>query len=304
MASSEPTKPFPLVLSLLLGLAACDDKQDGYEDPLGEEVDDEADEEAEFGASLPDMGDGGLESCVEIGDARPCEDDAGMQFCGWQWVDDRQQVVWGECLHSVECLPGDQSECEFGGSRTCALDDGVPYWPECPFTPLLLRFDDGPIELAASSAAFDIANVGECLDSDWPAAVNPWLAIDLDKSGSIDAGDELFGSGSMLRSGSRAPNGFAALAELDSNQDGIIDATDARFDELLVWRDEDADKLSTLWELTSLTDEGIERIELDFVVGEQCDARGNCGRERSRFVFSVAGQRRVGEVVDVYLACD
>src|SRR5690606_25832500 len=148
MAFTDPTKSLSLMLGMLLGLAACDEKHDGFEGLLGEEAeDDEEDEAEELGDIPPDMGDGGLESCVAIGDARPCDDDAGMQFCDSQWIDGSQRVVWGECLHSFACMPGDEDECEFGGRRTCWLDDGVPYWPTCPWTPLLLRFDDGPIEL-------------------------------------------------------------------------------------------------------------------------------------------------------------
>jgi hypothetical protein len=226
-----------------------------------------------------------------------------MQFCDWQSINASTQLLWGECLHAFACIPGEQTQCDFGDTLTCTIEEGVPYWPQCPFTPLVLSFDGAPIELAASSATFDVVAAGECLDSDWPVAANPWLAIDLDKNGFIDAGHELFGSGTTLPSGERARTGFAALAALDSNLDGIIDAQDARFDELLLWRDEDADKLSMPWELSGLADEGIERIELDFTVREQCDARGNCGRERSRFEFVAAGQRRVGELVDVYLAC-
>jgi hypothetical protein len=57
-------------------------------------------------------------------------------------------------------------------------------------------------------------------------------------------------------------------------------------------------------ELTSLAEEGVQAIELDYHVLEQCDERGNCGRERSRFSYvGAAGKVAVGEVVDMYLAC-
>jgi hypothetical protein len=39
-------------------------------------------------------------------------------------------------------------------------------------------------------------------------------------------------------------------------------------------------------------------------LGDQCDARGNCGRERSSFGFvGASGKHETGEVVDVHLAC-
>jgi hypothetical protein len=296
-----------LALVTLTFIVGCDDKEDSLDDELVDEGDTEGDEtEGDELANIPPdvFGESEFEPCDTIAEARPCDDGAGTQFCDTQWVDDGHELVWGECLPMPVCTPGELRDCDIGTTQTCELEEGVPYWGECPFTPLLLSFDGGPIELEASSATFDIASVGECLDSDWPVAANPWLVIDLDKNGFIDAGHELFGSGTRLPAGDRAQTGFAALAVLDGNGDGVIDQADARFDELLLWRDEDADKLSMGWELSSLGDEGIERIELDFAVHEQCDARGNCARERSRFEFVRAGQRRVGEVVDVYLACN
>lgn len=304
----------PLTALFLLLPLACDDKQDGVDEELANEGDDEGDADAEGDGDgdeaeepEPDVPSNpsppGPEQCDVVGEAREC-DDAGTQFCDWHTIDSSSELVWSECSQEFACMPGEQQECGFAGTQHCEIEEGVPYWGDCPFTPLVLSFDGGPIEMAASSATFDIANVGECLDSDWPAAANPWLAIDLDKNGSIDAGHELFGSGVILPSGQHAQNGFVALELLDSNHDRQLDARDQQFEELLLWRDEDADKLSTGWELTSLADAGIERIELDFAVREQCDARGNCGRERSRFEFVAAGQRRIGEVVDVYLACD
>jgi hypothetical protein len=248
------------------------------------------------------------EPCDTSGSSRTCPDAAGTQFCD----SIAGEQIWGECLSGFECTPGDSVEC-FPGDETfeglnkdCLLTEGVPGWDEqaCN-TPLVLSFSAGAaIEMAASSAAFDIAGAGECLTTDWPVASNPWLAIDLDKNGAIDGGHELFGSGTLLGSGRHASNGFIALASLDSNGDGKISAADVRFDELLVWRDEDGDKLSLPYELGSLTEAGVHEIDLGHVVGDQCDVRGNCGRERSSFGFvGATGTRETGEVVDVHLAC-
>jgi hypothetical protein len=237
----------------------------------------------------------------ELGEVRECNEGEGTQFC-----DELETGLgWGECLVDFECLPGDARACAFGEIVTCYLSEGVPIWPGCPFTPLVLSFEMGkPIEMQASVSAFDIAGVGECLDSDWPSAATPWLAVDLDRNGFIDAGHELFGSGTILASGRHAQNGFVALAPFDGNHDGRITAADPRFAELLVWRDEDADKRSLPYELTGLADEGVQAIELDYHVLERCDEHGNCGRERSRLEYvGASGNVAVGEVVDMYLAC-
>jgi hypothetical protein len=246
--------------------------------------------------------------CNQSGKSRECFD-GGTQFCGG----DPGEEFWGECLAEVECTPGETMLCFpegdeiFGDlSMSCRLQDGVPEWDwmACE-TPLVLSFaTEAPIEMLSSSAAFDISGAGECLTTDWPAAENPWLAIDLDRNGFIDGGHELFGSGSVLESGRHARNGFVALEGLDDNRDGKLTAADPRFAEILVWRDLDLDKLSLPHELSSLQEAGVQAIDLGAVVREQCDERGNCGRERSSFEFiGASGRRELGEVVDIHLAC-
>jgi hypothetical protein len=288
--------PLCLPACLILAATACDDELVVIDDLSAPSQ------------AVAAIGESGPETCEEYNAARECGDGEGTQFCSGH------PKVWGECLTDFTCMPGESRSCgleeEFGDiQQACVVVDGVPQWSEfdCD-TPLVLSFDGGPIEMAAetvaSSASFDISGTGMCPSTDWPAARNPWLAIDLDKNGVIDAGHELFGSGSMLDSGRHAKHGFMALAQLDSDGDGKITPADERFAELLVWRDEDGDKQSQPWELTTLADEGVLSIELGFSVVERCDERGNCGRERARFEFADrSGRVQVGEVVDLYLAC-
>lgn len=289
-----------------------DESAEDMGEDMGEDTGDAEDTEGSEPSDMPDDDvppDVVPEPCSTWGEARECED--AMQVMGTQFCDGQPNAMtWGACLTSIECTPGDAVEC-FPGDETfaglmqgCIMTDGVPHWDwEACNTPLVLSFSAAPIELLDSAAAFDIAGAGECLTTDWPAAENPWLAIDLDKSGAIEGGHELFGSGSLL-DGHHAINGFAALAQLDANRDGKISAADARFDELLIWRDLDLDKRSLPHELTSLAEEGVQVLELGYAVGEQCDARGNCAREHAAFEFvSGSGARRQGQLVDVYLGC-
>jgi hypothetical protein len=282
----------PLALIAVFLLPGCDSGEISYPEMVADDEDDQP--ESPKSRPIP-------EDDCELGEVRECDGGEGTQFC-----DELETGLgWGECLVDFQCLPGDTQTCVLGEIITCQLIEGVPEWPACPFTPLVLSFEVGkPIEMQTSVSAFDIAGVGECLDSDWPSAATPWLAVDLDRNGFIDAGHELFGSGTILESSQHAQNGFVALAPFDGNHDGRITAADPRFAELLVWRDEDADKRSLPYELTSLAEAGVQTIELDYHVLEQCDERGNCGRERSRFEYSGAsGKTAVGEVVDMYLAC-
>jgi len=72
----------------------------------------------------------------------------------------------------------------------------------------------------------------------------------------------LFGDQTLLANGQIAANGFSALRDLDSNADGVIDASDAAFGELKVWRDLNQDGISQADELQTLGEAGISSIGL------------------------------------------
>ena len=55
--------------------------------------------------------------------------------------------------------------------------------------------------------------------------------------------------------------------------------------------------------LDAINPADIESIEVMHQVAPLCDDRGNCEKERSRFVWRTAdGEQRVGAVIDVHLA--
>jgi hypothetical protein len=211
-------------------------------------------------------------------------------------------------------------ECEHLETRDCAAKMGLPgiqgcepgqdgyVWGACEpsssaSTPLVLSFDNTPVDFGSrASASFDVSGDGSCHGTNWPSAATPWLALDRDGSGSIDDGEELFGSMTRLATGMRADNGFAALRELDSNGDGRLSADDDDFGRLTLWADADANRVSTSGELRSLASAGIVSIELDYVVATRCDARGNCERERASFSYrDDNGTLRQGAIIDVHL---
>lgn len=264
------------------------------------------------------------ETCNDVGASRACdleEGGEGTQFCDDIYHSGMAVRMWGPCLSDVTCTPGEDRCCEdVGGtdsgggcdiSETCGLYDGVPDWDThqdewggCN-TPLVLSFDGRPARMsAARSATFDLDGIGGCITTDWPQAATPWLALDRDGNGSIDSGRELFGSGTRLRDGRRAAHGFAALAELDDNGDGRIDAHDQGFDRLVLWGDHDGDRRSTFAETEPLSHHRVLSIELGYRIERECDDRGNCGIERASFHFiDEHGAVQQGEVVDLHLAC-
>ena len=170
-------------------------------------------------------------------------------------------------------------------------------------TPLVLSFDNAPVEYLADGAhGFDLSGTASIV-TDWPTANTPWLALDRDGNGSIDDGNELFGSMSPLAGGGRARNGFEALRELDGDGDGRITPSDPAFARLVVWADAEGDRRSTPHELRSLAELGIVTIELAYRSEPRCDTRGNCEIERSAFTYrDAAGALRAGTMVDVHLS--
>ena len=97
-------------------------------------------------------------------------------------------------------------------------------------SPLALDLDGDGVELtplAGSITYFDLDLDGFAEKTGWVAADDGLLAFDRDGNGRIDDISELFGNAST--------NGFSELAVLDSNSDGVIDASDQDFTRLLVW---------------------------------------------------------------------
>ena len=143
--------------------------------------------------------------------------------------------------------------------------------------PLVLDLDgDGldTIRESQSRAYFDFDDDYFAERTGWVGSDDGILAVDLNGDGIIDDISEIFG-GNIV--GGEAQRGFAALAEYDTNNDGVVDALDDGFADLLVWRDLDGDgkgegdegELFTLEELgiESLTASGTDILAEDGTLG-------------------------------------
>jgi len=173
------------------------------------------------------------------------------------------------------------------------------YTPICGGTPLVVVFDGQAVEFTKPDRF--VLGPDREVESPWPTSRTPWLARDLNGNGIVDDATELFGSFTRLPSGKPAANGFEALAALDENRDGTIDARDPAFASLLLWSDLNGDRLCTPDELVQASSV-VESISLAFEDQPRCDERGNCERQRSAMRFNDGlGRARAGEVVDVWL---
>ena len=128
---------------------------------------------------------------------------------------------------------------------------------------------------AADGVYYDLDNNGFSEKTGWIDAKSGILVLDKDANGQIETGNELFGDRTILEDGKTASSGFAALAALDSNRDGVIDAKDDKFSELRIWVDRDGDGFSAPDELMTLEEAGIKSLNLSHTFVGQVDENGN-----------------------------
>ena len=124
--------------------------------------------------------------------------------------------------------------------------------------PIVLDLNGDGVDLSAS-AAFDIDADGTPDQIGWIGPEDGLLAMDLDGSGAIEDGSELF---SEVFNGGSYADSLEALASLDDNNDGVIDARDTAFDRIVVWQDANTDGITQDGELFSISEHGIESVSL------------------------------------------
>lgn len=122
--------------------------------------------------------------------------------------------------------------------------------------PLVIDLDGDGIE----TSSIDGTEVYFDLDGDffgertgWLDADDGFLVLDANGDGLISDITEMFGGPGL--------SGFAELRDHDGNGDGVIDAADAAFDTLQVWRDLNQDGVVTAGELSSLSETGITSLD-------------------------------------------
>ena len=169
-------------------------------------------------------------------------------------------------------------------------------------SPIILDLDrDGEVETTPRDAAgtrvfFDLDNSGYAERSGWVGADDGLLVRDLNANGQIDSGAELFGNHTMLANGTRASNGFQALAELDTNHDGLINSYDAEaVASLRVWRDADGDGQTDAGELLTFEQAGVQALNVGYTdhgTRTPLDPQGNQHRQTGSYVVAADGSTR------------
>ncbi len=165
--------------------------------------------------------------------------------------------------------------------------------------PVVLDLDGDGVETASVQRAtfFDHNDDGFAERTGWVGRDDGLLVRDRNGNGHIDSGRELFGNHTLRATGAEAAHGFQALADLDTNADGKMDASDPAFASLRVWRDTDGNGVSTMAELQSLTALGIRSLSTAYTESSATDTHGNALRQMGGFTRLDGNQ---GAAVDVW----
>src|SRR6185437_5960123 len=167
-------------------------------------------------------------------------------------------------------------------------------WPALPTfrDPLVVNFEGDPLGFTSASNSpvyFDFTGSGSATETGWITSGEGLLLLN---NGSSNISSEVLGA----QSGS----GFADLATLDTNGDGIISDQDASFGSLEVWFDQNGNGQIDPGEVKSLSDLGITGISLATnPVGGTVN--GNIVVSRSQFSTATNGSS-AGTVTEVDFA--
>jgi Ca2+-binding RTX toxin-like protein len=171
-------------------------------------------------------------------------------------------------------------------------------------SPLILDLDglNGVETLGKTSGIhFDHDGNKFAEQSGWVGQNDGMLVWDKNGNGQIDNGTELFGNNTALKNGSKADNGFTALADLDSNKDGKVDANDAASRQLRVFKDANSNGVVDAGELLTLAQAGVKSLNTGYTTQAVTDANGNQHLQAGSFT-TTSGQNRAMD--DVWFAVD
>jgi VCBS repeat-containing protein len=166
--------------------------------------------------------------------------------------------------------------------------------------PLTLDLDGDGLETVGidpnAPILFDHDGDGVANATGWIKPDDGFLVLDRNGNGMIDNGAELFGDSTPLSAGGTAADGFAALAQEDSNGDGLVNADDAHWNDLRVWRDLNSDGVSQDGELFTLEALGIAGIHVAKSENTTRLADGNQIADLGSYIRTDGTEGAVGQV--------
>ncbi|MDP3744638.1 MAG: calcium-binding protein, partial [Methylotenera sp.] len=178
--------------------------------------------------------------------------------------------------------------------------------------PLTFDLDNDGLETVGASTTnpilFDHDGDGTKNGTGWVKSDDAMLVLDRNGNGTIDNGRELFGDNTIKSNGQLAADGFDALADMDTNADGVVNASDTQFANLRLWRDLNQDGISQSNELFTLASQNIVGINVASTAHSTTLANGNQLADTGSFIKADGSTGTVGEVTgnlgDINLADD
>jgi len=203
-------------------------------------------------------------------------------------------------------LPNDLNDVEIG-TPFSAAQRFVPPRRD----PLTIDLDGDGIETVPASSTdpilFDHDGDGIKTGTGWVHPDDGFLVMDRNSNGVIDDGMELFGDATSLYTGGKAADGFAALRQEDTNNDGKVDNLDANWADLKVWRDLNQDGVSQAGELSTMDQAGIAEFNVARIFNNQILPDGNQIADLGTYTKtdgSISTMGDVGQMADVNLFTD
>ncbi|MGH9311069.1 MAG: hypothetical protein ACRD1U_16955 [Vicinamibacterales bacterium] len=206
----------------------------------------------------------------------------------------------GKTTSIVDVVPPGSSD---PASQCNALGSDY-YWNgwECVYTPGSPIIVDGgrngyQLTSVEDGVRFDLDTDGAPEQVAWTreGSDDSFLAMDRNGNGRIDNGAELFGNYTPAHASGgelTTANGFEALAFLhspgygESLPDDQIDAQDAAFARLLLWRDENHNGISEPNELRTAASAGVVAISTDYKNRKRVDRFGNEFRQQGQITWA------------------
>ena len=210
---------------------------------------------------------------------------------------------WGEVRKDLKMTPGSLDEFAAGvqGSVDGYFAKNIKDLfrnAEQAKSPLVLDLDGDGVETIGLDAGIHFDHDGNRFAemTGWAGADDGLLVLDRNGNGTIDDGSELFGDKTLLSDGTYAANGFAALAELDTNQDSIINDLDAAFSQLRVWKDSNSDGVVSEGELLTLAEAGVAGIGVNYTAQNVTDSQGNAHLQAGQYIDSDGNTHAMNDV--------
>lgn len=174
---------------------------------------------------------------------------------------------------------------------------------EVQTSPLILDLDGDGVETIGTNSGvyFDHANDGFKENTGWVGKDDGLLVRDINGNGQIDDGTELFGNNSVLSNGQKAANGFEALKDLDSNNDGVFNNQDTAWNEVKVWKDSNSNGIVDEGELLTMEQAGITGFDLNYQSQSRDDANGNAHLQTSTITKA---DGTTADITDVWFKTD